>query len=651
MNAARIQKLPHKQTSSTARLSCVGCTKRKVKCDRLIPCTNCRTAGVLCVPVERRRLPRGRSRRPETVSSQVPMGHDGTIVSSQLPRGSWFPESTSSDSMSMTSPSGGMFNHSIQASHPTTGLDGTRRRMAWDQTNSPGWVIDPCPQFIPNEALFHWTGAASYRERQQLLQIYLSQVDPIVKIIHGPSLRAHLLEGKCYLNYGPWHPAPAALASAVYYAASCTLSPETCLSSFGTDKASLISKYQNESRYALERVDYVLTEDLTVLQAFVISLIAMRCHDRTRRFWTMLALALRIAQALSLHDPNPPFPMKAFEREMRRRLWHAIGWLDIQASLSSASEPMMQTSWLRFQPFLDLNDDEFSADLEIQVSTGRKISETSLFHVLSYAQETTRYLTIPNSTRSTNARRQQTLTFKKRTDELLVGIQPDKNNFHWYLKELAHSIEVFLQLLAVRPPQKNPVFEPCPVTNVRTLRLAVEALDSRRRVYSSAKTQQWRWIHPLFFPWQALAVALAEVQVCDDIRLVESIWPLIEQTYLSFNTLDIESPTGRLRQLMHDMMERARMSYNRMLLVSLGDESGGSILSWGLLSSMLQPGTGHQADESWIQVADVGNETWVDRDLIDLGSLGPGFHDTNSAGFGVDDPCALPASDSVVLLQ
>jgi hypothetical protein len=43
-------------------LSCEGCTKRKKKCDRLVPCTNCRDSGIICVPVERRRLPRGRTR-------------------------------------------------------------------------------------------------------------------------------------------------------------------------------------------------------------------------------------------------------------------------------------------------------------------------------------------------------------------------------------------------------------------------------------------------------------------------------------------------------------------------------------------------------------------------------------------------------------
>lgn len=44
-----------------AQLTCETCKRRKIKCDKLRPCTACRNAGTVCVPVERARLPRGRS--------------------------------------------------------------------------------------------------------------------------------------------------------------------------------------------------------------------------------------------------------------------------------------------------------------------------------------------------------------------------------------------------------------------------------------------------------------------------------------------------------------------------------------------------------------------------------------------------------------
>jgi hypothetical protein len=56
----------HSRSSAPrVRLTCEACRQRKVKCDKLSPCTSCERLGLVCVPVERARLPRGRTRKPE----------------------------------------------------------------------------------------------------------------------------------------------------------------------------------------------------------------------------------------------------------------------------------------------------------------------------------------------------------------------------------------------------------------------------------------------------------------------------------------------------------------------------------------------------------------------------------------------------------
>lgn len=82
-----IMTMPEKQSQARAgtipQLSCALCRKRKLKCDKLDPCTNCTMSGNVCASVYRPRLPRGRHvRRP---------GHDasskkGTQPSSLLGR-------------------------------------------------------------------------------------------------------------------------------------------------------------------------------------------------------------------------------------------------------------------------------------------------------------------------------------------------------------------------------------------------------------------------------------------------------------------------------------------------------------------------------------------------------------------------------------
>jgi hypothetical protein len=53
-----------RSSAPRVRLTCEACRQRKVKCDKLSPCSSCQRLGLVCVPVERARLPRGRTRKP-----------------------------------------------------------------------------------------------------------------------------------------------------------------------------------------------------------------------------------------------------------------------------------------------------------------------------------------------------------------------------------------------------------------------------------------------------------------------------------------------------------------------------------------------------------------------------------------------------------
>ena len=113
------------------------------------------------------------------------------------------------------------------------------------------------------------------QKQQHLCRIYLQYVDPIFKILHRPSVSAFLLEGKPYLDYDPGHPAPMALASAVCYAATSSLNEEDCLSSFEMSKEQMCALYQKQTEAKLHDADFITTNDLTVLQAYVLSLVGV----------------------------------------------------------------------------------------------------------------------------------------------------------------------------------------------------------------------------------------------------------------------------------------------------------------------------------------------------------------------------------------
>jgi hypothetical protein len=122
----------------------------------------------------------------------------------------------------------------------------------------------------------------------QLCQIYLRQVDPVMKVIHRPSLSKLLLTGEGYLGRKPGHPSVEALSAAVHYAAISSMTEEQCVSVFHSQKSRLVFDYQTACEMALERAGLMKTNDLTVLQSFVLYLVShlfvsCSCH-RIRSF-------------------------------------------------------------------------------------------------------------------------------------------------------------------------------------------------------------------------------------------------------------------------------------------------------------------------------------------------------------------------------
>jgi hypothetical protein len=102
----------------------------------------------------------------------------------------------------------------------------------------------------------------------------LRNADPVFKILHRPSLRAFLIDEEPYLDYEPDHQAPVTLAYAVYYVAVCTIDDPQCQVMFGLDKKTVSAELQRETEAALIKSDFVTTNDLTILQAYVLSLVS-----------------------------------------------------------------------------------------------------------------------------------------------------------------------------------------------------------------------------------------------------------------------------------------------------------------------------------------------------------------------------------------
>lgn len=124
----------------------------------------------------------------------------------------------------------------------------------------------------------------------------------------------------------------------------------------GLEKDLLLKQYRFGTEQALARANFLDTNEIVTLQAFVLFLACIRRYDETRFVWSLIALAIRIAQSLGLHRDGSKFGLSPFDTEMRRRLWWQVCILDIRAAEDHGSEPAIVEHLFDTNVPLNIND-------------------------------------------------------------------------------------------------------------------------------------------------------------------------------------------------------------------------------------------------------------------------------------------------------
>jgi Fungal specific transcription factor domain len=283
--------------------------------------------------------------------------------------------------------------------------------------------------------------------------------------------------------------------------------------------------------------------------------------------WTLLSIALRVAQAISLHLKRPPFPVGPFIQEMRRRTWFAIGLMDAQASLDRGSEPMIPHKWVQYDLPANINDADFGYNQEGPLRESDSFTDMTYTLIICKAQCVMRSMDFSVGTPGSggdnwNARQELANSFRERASLLLQG--HDTSVFHWYTRQAADYIGAIIQLIAIRPFRKQPNSTPAPVKGSGVLKLSVEILQMAQQFVADQRGLPWRWLQGIFPPWHALAVAIAEICVCEEVKLLEESWPTIELIFERLNSHSEDSRQGTLWFPMEKLMIKAREKMRKM---------------------------------------------------------------------------------------
>lgn len=124
----------------------------------------------------------------------------------------------------------------------------------------------------------------------QLWQIYISNVNPLLKISHVPTLQGQIIGAGA--NPAKISRPLEALMFSIYFIAVTSMKEEEVQSMFGEDRNVLLSKYHTAAQQALVNAGFMRSTELMVLQAYTLYLVSLAHHSLGAKPWVYSPLAL-----------------------------------------------------------------------------------------------------------------------------------------------------------------------------------------------------------------------------------------------------------------------------------------------------------------------------------------------------------------------
>ncbi|ETS81216.1 hypothetical protein PFICI_06218 [Pestalotiopsis fici W106-1] len=603
---------------ATYKLSCSLCRSRKIKCDRVYPCCHCVRSGSECVFPQRKRMNRPRKTknsellnrisRLESIVGNVNMETlrdmdmsdlqvltelKAQVVANEKPpaqppssEASTAPKPVPPDTQTEKNQGPKAAIHPSQYisgdfwSNLVGEVEGLKQALAQDtdsETDDESVFASPEAVAASKRQTFATQGLlAGYPspdsagpllhppafQIQYLLDMFFDRVDPIVKILHRPTILKMVARGTSKLSSGQ-----ESLLFSIYFSAITSLSAEECMSHFGQEQLSLFKHYQIEVERALAAADYLSNNELECLQSLLLYVACLRVHNESRASWVLTAILLRLAQAYNLIQDGDGSHHTFFDAELRRRLWWQVVVLDIRASEDRGTEAMIDPDSYNTHLPLNINDEDFGPDTA--VAPPERQGPTDVTFSLCTAQSSSIFLWVGHAqTRVTSPTRNQS------EDEIIAKAQAleqrfitnhDPNHFQSKLAAgLVRMINLKLWLMMQYPLHTRTNSSiPAPrwpkVSREAILQTAVSVMELHEHKHNSSKEGlRFKWWGSTYVQWHPLAVALAEL--CAQTRgpLVERAWKIVQIVYPKWALVVADSKRGALWRPIRKLYKKAK---------------------------------------------------------------------------------------------
>ncbi|ORY06889.1 fungal-specific transcription factor domain-domain-containing protein [Clohesyomyces aquaticus] len=567
--------------------SCVTCRKRKVKCDKKQPCSNCSRAKIECIfpgpgraPRKSRKPPDGelmdRLRRLEgvvkTLNAQVEE-HE------QEKEGAERSKKDGGDASMCPNGGGAGGGVNVAVDNSVEGLESRFGRLVVDQgrsryINNSFWaslnnevedlkaiLIEPSDDeddtkdspassdYTSQHQTFMFAYSSSAVDMMALhptpgralefWDIYKENVDPLVKVLHIPSIEPVILDAITHLDKIP--KGLECLLFAIYYGAVTSIMPLECQEKWGEERESILQKYRFGLEQALARANFLYCDETVILQAFVIFLILLRRNDDARKIWTLTGLVVRIAQTLGIHRDGSHFGLPPFEIEMRRRLWWQVCILDARASEDHGCDPTIVEAQFDTKMPLNVNDSDLDPNMT-DFPTERVGFTDMTFCIIRFevANIFRRILYIPPGTNRCNQyfanlsipeKEKWISDCHQRLEDKYLKDCDMSNPLCWVTATVSRLVMSKMWLIVYHPHQRRDGGASLPQeTKDKLFITSLENIEYSILLETEARTMKWGWLFRTYVQWHAIAFLLSELCVRTKGEAVERAWRALETT-------------------------------------------------------------------------------------------------------------------------
>ncbi|EFE42394.1 fungal specific transcription factor, putative [Trichophyton verrucosum HKI 0517] len=381
---------------------------------------------------------------------------------------------------------------------------------------------------------------AEFPSRSEIFKLwstFCDNVDPLTKILHIPSANALLTQSLRSEESDFISQKLQGLIFAICACAVMSIGDNECQDMLGSSIS--LESLLAATAASLVESSFMQSLDLITLQTYVLFLTALQRDCEPSCFWTLVGIAIRIAQTIGIHQDGTKFSLSPYETEMRRRLWWYIVSLDIRATeMAGSGKATVPQSWTTTLP-LNINDEDISSDMATFPSEHLKVTEMS-FPLLRY--ETSRFLQAPgngklsgnledtiagssfSSSRIKNLKRCFEERFLRFCDPVIL--------LHVLLTVTARSTICKLQRISevFYASDKNRLHS---LNNTETKILyGIKMLQYDELVHATKSSEKFRWYVVNYFPWEAvigMLKAITAQETWNDGK--ETAWNHIKDVY------------------------------------------------------------------------------------------------------------------------